>query len=105
MCKPRVVQHRKGPEEKESKLASLPRGSSALHSHYEGDEQGAGIIHQRDVPDLIKLGKLKELGHRGVFKPKGRRNITREFGSLTSGHSYIGLSPSSTNKSLWIYTE
>lgn len=87
-----MVRQRKGPEEKESKLASLPQGSSALHSHYEGDEQGTGIIHQRDAPDLIKLGKLKDLGHQGVFKPKGRRNINREFGSLTSAHSYIGLS-------------
>lgn len=61
-----------------------------------------GIIHQKDAPDLIKVEKPKDLGHQDVLKPKGRRNVKREFGSLKSDHHYIGLSPQSTNKLLWI---
>lgn len=50
------------------------------------NKQKTGVIHQKDALDQIKLEKPKDLGHQDVLKPKGRRNVKREFGCLGSDH-------------------
>lgn len=62
-------------------------------------------MHQKDAPNQMKLEKPKDLGNQDVLKPKGRRNIMREFICLGSDHHYVALRSSVSKELLWIYPE